>query len=130
MPIIKSAKKRARQSLVHYGRNQIFRKNLRSSAKSFENAVKAKSAEKVTKTLLTYQSNIDKAVKKNLIPKQRASKLLSRAMLQAATVVKPSNTKKKTAKKVVAKKPAKKTAPKKSKSTAKTVKKSPVRKKS
>lgn len=125
MPIIKSAKKRARQSLVHYARNQISRKQLHSASKLLDNAVKAKSAEKVSKSLLHYQSNIDKAVKKNLISKQKASKMLSRAMLLAATVVKPSNTKKASAKKVVKPKTptSKKPATKKTAVKPKTVKK-------
>ena len=105
MPIIKSAKKRVRTARKASVRNSKTRRSLRTALKSF---VKSPSA----KGHSAAQSNLDKAVKKGVIHKNKAARLKRQAAKKAkAAGVKPAKAVKKTA---VAKKPAaKKAAPKK-----------------
>lgn len=105
MPIIKSAKKRMKLANKAAIRNSKTKRSLKAALKSFN-------AEPSKKSHATAQSNIDKAMKKGLIHKNKASRLKKRA---AATA--------KTAKVNVARKPtAKKSTPKKT-----TVKKTPTK---
>jgi small subunit ribosomal protein S20 len=108
VPIIKSAKKRVRITRINSARNVKTKQNLKKSLKII------KSADGVSKA----QSNIDKALKKGLIHKNKAARLKKRLAAQAkAAGVKTAKTAKKAAKPVAkkpaaAKKPAKKTAKK------------------
>lgn len=110
MPIIKSAIKRAKQTLKRRERNISIKKDIKTAVKAF-------SAEPSAKTLAAAQSEIDTAVKKGLIKKNTAarrksalSKIAKKAgvTLEAATkkpAAKPA-AKKTAAKKAPAKKPA------------------------
>lgn len=116
MPIIKSAIKRAKQTLKRRERNISIKKDIKTAVKAF-------SAEPSAKTLAAAQSEIDTAVKKGLIKKNTAarrksalSKIAKKAgvTLEAATkkqAAKPA-AKKTAAKKAPAKKPATKKAEK------------------
>lgn len=116
MPIIKSAIKRAKQTLKRRERNISIKKDIKTAVKAF-------SAEPSTKTLAAAQSEIDTAVKKGLIKKNTAarrksalSKIAKKAgvTLEAAAkkpAAKPA-AKKTAAKKAPAKKPAAKKAEK------------------
>lgn len=114
MPIIKSAIKRAKQTLKRRERNISIKKDIKTAVKAF-------SAEPSTKTLAAAQSEIDTAVKKGLIKKNTAarrksalSKIAKKAGVTLETAKKPA-AKPATAKKTAAKKaPAKKPAAKKS----------------
>lgn len=116
MPIIKSAIKRAKQTLKRRERNIGIKKDIKTAVKAF-------SATPSAKTLSAAQSEIDTAVKKGLIKKNTAarrksalSKIAKKAgvTLEAAkkpatkpaTTKKPAAAKKTTAKKAPAKKPA------------------------
>lgn len=110
MPIIKSAIKRAKQTLKRRERNISIKKDIKTAVKAF-------SAEPSTKTLAAAQSEIDTAVKKGLIKKNTAarrksalSKIAKKAgvTLEAAKkpAAKPTTAKKTAAKKAPAKKPA------------------------
>lgn len=110
MPIIKSAIKRAKQTLKRRERNISIKKDIKTAVKAF-------SAEPSAKTLAAAQSEIDTAVKKGLIKKNTAarrksalSKIAKKAgvTLEAAKkpAAKPATAKKTAAKKVPAKKPA------------------------
>jgi len=110
MPIIKSAIKRAKQTLKRRERNISIKKDIKTAVKAF-------SAEPSTKTLAAAQSEIDTAVKKGLIKKNTAarrksalSKIAKKAgvTLEAAkkAAAKPATAKKTVAKKAPAKKPA------------------------
>lgn len=110
MPIIKSAIKRAKQTLKRRERNISIKKDIKTAVKAF-------SAEPSAKTLAAAQSEIDTAVKKGLIKKNTAarrksalSKIAKKAgvTLEAAKkpVAKPATAKKTAAKKAPAKKPA------------------------
>jgi ribosomal protein S20 len=114
MPIIKSAIKRAKQTLKRRERNISIKKDIKTAVKAF-------SAEPSAKTLAAAQSEIDTAVKKGLIKKNTAarrksalSKIAKKAGVTLETAKKPA-AKPATAKKTAAKKaPAKKPAAKKS----------------
>lgn len=67
MPIIKSAKKAARQSVKRTAHNQQIKKDIKVALKAF----KANPSEK---TLAKAQSEYDKAVKKDLMKKNTASR--------------------------------------------------------
>ena len=110
MPIIKSAIKRAKQTLKRRERNISIKKDIKTAVKAF-------SAEPSAKTLAAAQSEIDTAVKKGLIKKNTAarrksalSKIAKKAgvTLEAAKkpATKPAAAKKATTKKAPAKKPA------------------------
>lgn len=110
MPIIKSAIKRAKQTLKRRERNISIKKDIKTAVKAF-------SAEPSAKTLAAAQSEIDTAVKKGLIKKNTAarrksalSKVAKKAgvTLEAAKkpAAKPATAKKTAAKKAPAKKPA------------------------
>lgn len=110
MPIIKSAIKRAKQTLKRRERNISIKKDIKTAVKAF-------SAEPSAKTLAAAQSEIDTAVKKGLIKKNTAarrksalSKIAKKAgvTLEAAKkpAAKPATAKKAAAKKAPAKKPA------------------------
>ncbi len=106
MPIIKSAKKRVRTARKAAVRNSKTKRSLRAAIKAFTSSPSSKSHSKA-------QSNLDKAAKKGVIHKNKASRLKSKAAKKAkAAGVKPS---KATAKKPTAAKkaPAKKTTAKK-----------------
>lgn len=126
MPIIKSAKKRVRVATKAAIRNSKTKRSLKTAMKSF---VKKASPE----THAEAQSNLDKAVKKGIMHKNKAARLKKQAAAQAkAAGVKPATAKKAAAKPAAAKKaaPAKKPAAKKPAATKKpaTAKKAPAKK--
>lgn len=105
MPIIKSAIKRMKQTVVRRERNVGIKKDIKSSNKAF---VAKPSAETLSKA----QSELDKAVKKGLIEKNTASRRKANLAAAAkAAGVKPATAKKPAAKPAAAKKPAAKAAP-------------------
>ncbi|MDB5170945.1 MAG: ribosomal protein [Candidatus Saccharibacteria bacterium] len=121
MPIIKSAKKRVKTAKKAAIRNTKTRRTLRGALKSFV-------SKPSSKTHSAAQSNLDKAAKKGVIHKNKASRLKKQAAAKAkAAGVKSTAAKKKAApakkaapkkaapKKVAAKKPAAKKAPAKKK---------------
>lgn len=108
MPIIKSAIKRVKQAAVRRDRNVATKRAIKSAVKSFEASPSAD-------TLSKAHSEIDKAVKKNLIHKNTAARRkanLSKAAKAAdvklsSATKKPAATKAAPAKKApAAKKPA------------------------
>lgn len=100
MPIIKSAKKAARQAVKRTEHNKEIKKDIKTALKAFKNNPNAE-------TLAKAQSEYDKAAKKNLLKKNTASRRKAKlhAMAKAAGV----ELAKKATKKPAA---AKKTAPK------------------
>ena len=116
MPIIKSAIKRAKQTLKRRERNISIKKDMKTAVKAF-------SAEPSAKTLAAAQSEIDTAVKKGLIKKNTAARrksALSKIAKKAGVTLeatkkpaaKPATAKKTATKKAPAKKPAAKKAEK------------------
>ncbi len=125
MPIIKSAKKAARQAEKRRSNNQQIKKTIRSALKDFH----AKpSAEK----LAIVQSEYDKAVKKGLLKKNTASrrkaKLAAFAKANDVKLVASKKVAPKAEKAVIAEKPAAKTAAKKAAAKKPTAKKTTTKK--
>ena len=128
MPIIKSAKKAARQSVKRRENNQQIKKTIRAALKEFHNKPTADNMKKV-------QSEYDKAVKKGLIKKNTASRRKAKLAIfaKAAGVKNTAAAKKAAAPKATAEKkaPATKTAAAKKPAAKKTttVAKKPAAKK-
>src|SRR5437762_13072539 len=108
MPIIKSAKKRVRTATKAAVRNSKTKRSLRVALKNFAKTPSFKS-------LSSAQSNLDKAVKKGVVHKNKAARLKRQAAARAkAAGVKPVKAAAKAAaskakpapKKTAAKKPA------------------------
>ena len=76
MPIIKSAKKRQKTARKATIRNFKTKRNLKSALKTLTKKVNHKNFSSV-------QSNVDKAVKKHLIHKNKAARLKSKAAKNA-----------------------------------------------
>ena len=114
MPIIKSAKKAARQSVKRRSNNQQIKKTIRAALKEFHAKPTADNMKKV-------QSEYDKAVKKGLIKKNTASRRKAKlAIFAKAAGVKNTGAKKAaTPKAAAAKKPAAKTTAAKKTTTVK-----------
>ena len=118
MPIIKSAKKAARQSVKRRANNQQIKKTIRAAVKDFQ-------AKPTAENLKKAQSEFDKAVKKGLIKKNTASRRKAKlAIFAKAAGVKFTATKKAAAPAAEKAAPAKKTtatkaAPAKKATTAK-----------
>ena len=106
VPIIKSAIKRVKQAAIRNERNVATKRAIKAAVKAFE-------AKPSSETLSKAQSEIDKAVKKNLIHKNTAARRkanLSKAAKAAKVTLSPA--KKPAAAKPAAKKPAAKPATK------------------
>lgn len=101
MPIIKSAVKRMRQTSKRRARNVATKRSLKSAVKAFL-------AKPSTEGLQAAQSELDRSVKKNLLPKNTAARRKS----QLVRVAKEAGVKPAAAKKSSAKAPAKATAAK------------------
>ena len=111
MPIIKSAKKAARQAEKRTEHNVEIKKAIKSALKAFK-------SNPTPETLAKAQSEYDKAVKKDLIKKNTAARRKAKlhAIAKDAGVKLPAATKKAekpAAKKSAAKKPAAKKSTKK-----------------
>lgn len=119
MPIIKSAKKRVRVNRKAAVRNSKTKRSLKTALKAFVAKPSADSHAAV-------QSNVDKAVKKGLVHKNKAARMKSKLAKQAkAAGAKPLAAKKTTA----AKKPAAKAAPARKTAAKKAAAKKPASKK-
>ena len=77
MPIIKSAIKRMRQAEKRRQHNAIYRKKYKSAVKETRELVGEKKKEEAGKKLIVATKALDKAAKKNIIHKNKASRLKS-----------------------------------------------------
>lgn len=107
MPIIKSAIKRAKQTLKRRERNIGIKRDIKSAVKAFM-------AEPSAATLAAAHSELDTAVKKNLLKKNTAARRKS----TLSAIAKKADVKLEATKKPAAKAPAKTTAKTTTKSTA------------
>lgn len=107
MPIIKSAIKRAKQTLKRRERNIGIKRDIKSAVKAFM-------AEPSAATLAAAHSELDTAVKKNLLKKNTAARRKS----ALSAIAKKAGVKLEATKKPAAKAPAKTTAKTTAKSTA------------
>ena len=108
MPIIKSAKKRVKQTNKAKARNNIVRQTLRSTLKTFTTAVTSKKG--IAEAQNAAQSAIDMAAKKGVMHKNKAA----RKKRQLAAAAKAAGAKQETKPAVKKSAPAKKPAVKKS----------------
>jgi small subunit ribosomal protein S20 len=133
MPIIKSAKKRVRVARKATIRNSKTKRALRTAVKAFQAAVSGsgdkKAAAGASASLSEAHSNIDKAVKKGLMHKNKAARqkaqLAAKAKAAGAT---PAKVEKKAASKPAAAKPAAKKAAPKAAAKPAAAKKAPAKK--
>lgn len=117
MPIIKSAIKRMHQTAKRRARNVTTKKNLKGAVKAFL-------AEPTAAGLQAAQSELDTAVKKNVLKKNTAS----RRKAQLARIAKEAGVKAAPAKKAAAPKAAAKPAATKKPAAAKAPAKAPAKK--
>lgn len=129
MPIIKSAIKRARQTIKRRERNVTVKKDIRAAMKAFHAAPSST-------TLSVVQSKLDIAVKKNVLEPRTAARrksAVSRVAKEAGVTLAASTKKtvapkaKPAAKKSVASKPAVTTPAKKAATTKSATSKSPTK---
>lgn len=118
MPIIKSAIKRAKQTIVRRERNIGIKKDIKGAVKAFHAAPSAK-------TLAAAQSELDTAVKKGLLKKNT----VSRRKAQLAKIAKEAGVKLAPAAKKAAPAAEKKPAAKKTTTTKTAAAKAPAAKK-
>ena len=105
MPIIKSAKKAARQATKRNAKNVQIKKDIKLALKTFK-------ANPTAENMAKIQSEYDKAVKKGLLKKNTASRRKA-TLAKISKALKATKPAKKAVKKTTAKKTvAKKTAPK------------------
>ena len=129
MPIIKSAKKRMRQTAKRRARNIATKRTFKDETKALLAAIEAKDAKKAAQELKKVQSALDVAVKKNVLKKNTAARKLSSLVAKVKAVGgKPTASAKKPAAKPAVKKAAPKTSTAKT-STAKAAAKKPAAKK-
>ena len=108
MPIIKSAKKAARQAVKRTAQNQQIKKFIKAALKAFK-------ADPTPENLSKAQSEYDKAAKKGLLKKNTASRRKANLVKIAKNAKNEAQSApKKTVKKAAAKKPAAKKTVKKS----------------
>lgn len=78
MPNSKSAAKRNRQNAVRRDRNREVRSRLRTFSRRFEEALTAKDATRAQEAFQAVTSELDRAARKGVIPRARASRRKSR----------------------------------------------------
>ncbi|HRV76222.1 MAG: 30S ribosomal protein S20 [Candidatus Nomurabacteria bacterium] len=128
MPIIKSAKKRARQTQVREARNRLTKKNMREAIKALREDAKngGKNAAELFKKA---QATIDTAVKKNVLHKNTGSRKKSRLNAELKAMgVNPQGAKSTTKAKTSSTKPAEKKPAAKKPATKAAAKKAPAKK--
>lgn len=104
MPLIKSAKKRVRTAKKASVRNSKTKRSLKGALKVFRKSPTAKAHSKA-------ESNLDKAVKKGLVHKNKAARQKRKLAAHAKASGVKHTAAKTTVKKVAPKKPAAKKAP-------------------
>jgi small subunit ribosomal protein S20 len=74
MPQVKSAKKRLKQNEAAAKRNSAYKSRMRSGKKKFREAVEAGDKAQATEAYAAYCSALDKAVKRNVIKRNTATR--------------------------------------------------------
>lgn len=78
----KSALKRNKQTIKKTARNKAVRTNLRTNVKRLRDSISTKDKDKATELLKTVTVKLDKAVTKNILHKNAASRTVSRLSKQ------------------------------------------------
>ena len=125
MPIIKSAKKRVKVARKATVRNSKTKRSLKTAIKAFGAALSTTDKKKAVKALDKVQSELDKAAKKGIMHKNKASRKKAQAARNAKNAGVPAGVKNDKVKTV----PPKKTAAKQAVATKKpAAKKTPAKK--
>ena len=74
MPQVKSAKKRLKQNEVAAKRNSAYKSRMRTAKRSFQESVEAGDKAAAAEAYAAYCSALDKAVKRNVIKRNTASR--------------------------------------------------------
>lgn len=93
MPNTKSAERRARVGARRHARNKAVKTRLRTVEKKFRTLLAAGKTEDAGKALHEAASALDKAAKRGVIPKRRASRKKSRLALSLAAPAAPAKKK-------------------------------------
>lgn len=97
MPIIKSAKKRARQEEVRRSRNNVTKRNLRDASKALDAAIESGKKKEAQEAFVKYQSTMDTAVKKHVVHPNKADRKKSSYNQKVKDLVAPAKKTTKTA---------------------------------
>ena len=74
MANIKSKKKHIKQTIKRTARNRHIKSNLKTLRKNFEISIEDKKKEKIEKAVAIYHSALDKAVKRGVVHKNKATR--------------------------------------------------------
>ncbi len=125
MPIIKSAKKRAKQNIVRKSRRLPFKTRMLTLFKNIRTLVSEKNKDKALLILKDTIQSIDTAAKKNIINKNNASRKISSIQRAVNSIASQDEIQKTLSAKTA---PVKKASAKKTTAKTATVKKAPVKK--
>ncbi|MGA0369089.1 MAG: 30S ribosomal protein S20 [Kiritimatiellia bacterium] len=90
MPQIKSAKKRLKQSQIAEKRNSAYKSRMRTSRRSFNEALESGDVEKAKETYAAYCSALDKALKHNIIKRNTSTRSKRRGAEKLRALVTPA----------------------------------------
>ena len=88
MPNLQNAKKALRQSIVRAGRNKLMRERIDYMRRSFRKLLADNKLDDAKKLVSDLSQALDKAVGKNLIKKNAAARVKSRAMAHLNKLIK------------------------------------------
>jgi small subunit ribosomal protein S20 len=88
MPNLENAKKALRQSIVRAGRNKLIRERIDYMRRSFRKLLADNKIDEAKKLVSDLTQTLDKAVGKNLIKKNAAARVKSRAMAHLNKIAK------------------------------------------
>ena len=94
MPNTKSAERRARVGVRRHARNKSVKTRLRTLERKYRTLVASGKSEEAGKALRDATSALDKAAKRGVIPKRRASRKKSRLAVSLTAPPKPATKKK------------------------------------
>jgi len=86
MANIKSAQKRARQTVIRTERNKMLRTRVRTLRRKALAAIEAGDKEAAAVAAREFSSSVDKAAKKNVLHKNTASRLKGKMASKAASI--------------------------------------------
>ena len=86
MPLNKSALKRERQDIVKKAHNRVVKSRVHTAYRKLNDAIIAKNREEVETNLRLYMSEVDKAVKNNILQRNNGARKKSRIVKRIKTV--------------------------------------------
>ena len=86
MPLNKSALKRERQDVIHRARNRVIKSKVHTAYRNLCESITAKDREKTEANLRVYMSEVDKAVKRNVLHRNNGARKKSRIVRRIKNV--------------------------------------------